>query len=98
MSDAWAAVERLGRSPIASLFETEPDRLDHLTLDACGLHFDFSKTHLSAAHLDAFAVLAEAQDLAGARETLFTGGLANPTEGRAAEHTAERGEGAAGSV
>jgi glucose-6-phosphate isomerase len=62
------------------------------------MHFDFSKTHLSAAHLAAFAQLAERQDLAGRREALFTGAEVNLTEGRAAEHTAERGEGAAESV
>lgn len=98
MSDAWTALERLERRPISALFEAESDRLDRMSLDECGLHFDFSKTHLSAEHLSAFAGLAEAQRLSDARDAMFSGGLANPTEGRAAEHTAERGEGAAESV
>ncbi|MEA3004115.1 MAG: glucose-6-phosphate isomerase, partial [Sphingomonadales bacterium] len=37
-------------------------------------------------------------DLAGAREALFAGRIVNPTEGRAAEHSAERGQGAPESV
>jgi glucose-6-phosphate isomerase len=98
MDEAWTALAGIERAPIAKLFEADAERLARLTLDIAGIRFDFAKTHLGAAHLDAFIRLAEGQDLAGARETLFTGGLANPTEGRAAEHSAERGEGAPESV
>src|SRR3546814_11185352 len=42
--------------------------------------------------------LAVAQGFAARRKTLFSGGIANPTEDRAAEHSAERGEGAPASV
>jgi glucose-6-phosphate isomerase len=98
MDEAWEALAAVEHARIADLFVAEPDRLARLTLDACGMHFDFSKTHLSAAHLAAFAQLAERQDFAGRREALFTGAKVNLTEGRAAEHTAERGEGAAESV
>lgn len=98
MTDYWTRLDGIERKGIADLFTAEPDRLARLSLDTCGIHFDFAKTHLSAAHLDAFAGLVEQQDLVGARETLFTGGLTNPTEDRAAEHTAERGEGTAETV
>jgi glucose-6-phosphate isomerase len=98
MDQAWAEIEAVERRRIAELFEAEPDRLDRLALEACGIRFDFSKTHLSAAHLARFAELAERQDLAGRREALFTGALVNATEQRAAEHSAERGEGAPESV
>jgi len=94
MDEAWAQLKAVERTRIAALFEAEPDRLDRLALEACGILFDFSRTHLSARHLAAFAALADAQDLAGRREALFTGAIVNPTEGRAAGHTAERGEGA----
>ncbi len=94
MSEAWAAVEKLEPRPLAELFRDEPDRLQRLTLEEAEIRFDFSKTHLSAEALAAFARLAEAQGLAGAREALFTGAEVNPTEGRAAEHGAERGQGA----
>src|SRR3546814_6478534 len=42
--------------------------------------------------------LAKAQDLAGKREALFAGKPVNVTEDRAAEHGAERGEGAEDAV
>ncbi len=98
MSDDWAGVREVEWRPIAALFEAEPDRLARLVLEQCGIRFDFAKTHLSSAHLDRFAALAERRDLAGARDALFSGALVNATEGRAAEHTAERGEGAPDSV
>ena len=98
MSEAWAAVERVEPAPLAALFAAEPDRLQRLTVEEAGIRFDFSKTHLSEAGLAAFARLAEARDLAGAREALFSGAIVNPTERRAAEHSAERGQGAPESV
>jgi glucose-6-phosphate isomerase len=98
MDEAWAAVERAAVAPLAELFAAEPDRLQRLTVEVAGIRFDFAKTHLSRAILAAFEQLAEAQDLAGAREALFSGAIVNPTEGRAAEHSAERGQGAPESV
>ena len=98
MDENWATLEAIANAPLQQLFEAEGDRLDRLTLDEAGIHFDFAKTHLSRAHLDAFVKLADAADLAGRRDALFAGDIVNPTEGRAAEHTAERGEGAPESV
>jgi glucose-6-phosphate isomerase len=98
MTDAWAAVEGAGTRPLKELFAAEPDRLGALTVEESGIRFDFSKTHLDRAALEAFAALAEAQDLAAARDALFGGHVVNPTEGRAAEHSAERGQGAPESV
>ncbi len=97
-NQAWAAIEAAEPRTLAELFAGEPDRLDRLSLDLPGLHFDFSKTHLSAPLLASFEALAEARDLAGARDALFAGAIVNPTEGRAAEHSAERGQGAPESV
>jgi glucose-6-phosphate isomerase len=98
MNDDWAGLGEVERRPIAALFEAEPDRLERLVMEACGIRFDLAKTHLSAAHLERFADLAERRDLAGARDALFSGALVNSTEGRSAEHSAERGEGAPESV
>jgi glucose-6-phosphate isomerase len=95
---AWTAVERAETQPLVALFAAEPDRISRLTVEEAGIRFDFSKTHLSRKLLDAFAGLAETADLAGAREALFAGRIVNPTEGRAAEHSAERGQGAPESV
>ena len=97
MSD-WAALEAHSGSTLTELFQAEPDRLSRLVVEEAGIRFDFSKTHLDQALLQGFAALAEARDLAGAREALFRGDPVNATEGRAAEHPAERGQGAPESV
>jgi glucose-6-phosphate isomerase len=89
----WTAIEALARTPIKDLFAADSNRLASLSTDVAGIHFDFSKTHLDAAALDAFAALAKAADLSGKRDALFSGQIVNVTEGRAVEHTAERGEG-----
>ncbi|SNS06001.1 glucose-6-phosphate isomerase [Sphingomonas laterariae] len=95
---AWKAIEDKARPTLLELFQAEPDRLSRLTIDEGGIHFDFSKTHLDAGLVDAFAALAESAAIGKARDALFSGQIANPTEGRAAEHTAERGQGAPDSV
>jgi glucose-6-phosphate isomerase len=95
---AWAAIEAIERRTLAELFAAEPDRLSRLTLDLPGLHFDFAKTHLDSSLLAAFEALANARGLAAARDALFSGAVVNPTEGRSAEHSAERGQGAPESV
>ena len=92
-SDPWAAIEKHVLMTLESLFKAEPDRLSRMSLDVAGIHFDWSKTHLDARMIDAFAALAEAQGLAGAREDLFSGAIVNLSEKRAATHVAERGQG-----
>jgi glucose-6-phosphate isomerase len=94
----WSKIEALPSTKLTELFESDPDRLATLSLDVSGIHFDWSKTHLTKDAIDAFAELAKAQDLAGKREALFACAIVNVTENRAVEHTAERGEGKAESV
>jgi glucose-6-phosphate isomerase len=98
MDEAWKAVEQADTASLSELFAAEPDRLSRLVLEQAGIRFDFSKTHLSRDVIQAFLGLAEASGFAARREALFAGEIVNPTEGRAAEHAAERGEGAAESV
>lgn len=98
MAADWTPIEDLPSPRLESLFADDPDRLTKLSLDVAGLHFDWSKTHLTAEAIAAFEALAKAQDLAGKREALFAGEIVNVTEGRAATHTAERGEGKAEDV
>ncbi|MFA5968758.1 MAG: glucose-6-phosphate isomerase [Sphingomonas sp.] len=98
MTADWTSIEKLPRDRLSSLFDADSGRLARLSVDVAGIHFDFSKTHLTAEALAAFDVLAKAQDLAGKREALFRGDKINVTEDRAVEHTAERGEGAEESV
>lgn len=101
MSDAKTAWDAVGKDPIVpltELFTTEPDRLSRLSIEESGMVFDFSKTHLSAALVDSFVALAAASDLDAKRAALFAGEAINNSEDRAAEHSAERGEGNPDSV
>ena len=78
------------RPRIADLFAAEPDRLQRLTLDAAGLHLDFSKQAWSRAGFEAVLSWARAAEVETKRAALFAGEAVNVTEGRAALHTALR--------
>jgi glucose-6-phosphate isomerase len=97
-SDIWTRITDLPTATLADLFKDEPDRLSRLAIEEAGIVFDFSKTHLSAALVKAFGELAAAQGFAEKRDALFAGAIVNVTEGRAAEHPAERGQGTPESV
>lgn len=96
--DHWNAIETHPETPIKALFDANPDRAKQLGFEQSGIYFDFSKTHMENALLEKFRHLAEDRDLAGHIAALTTGAIVNPSEGRAAEHTAERGIGAPPSV
>ncbi len=98
-SEAWKALTAWQPQKLVDLVAHDPEaRLQSLVRNVADIRFDFAKTHLDGAAIDAMQGLATAQDFAGRRKTLFSGGIANPTEDRAAEHSAERGEGASDSV
>ncbi|MEH6791845.1 glucose-6-phosphate isomerase [Parasphingorhabdus sp.] len=97
-SGSWQALTALPRIPLNRLFEADGDRASRLGLDFDGLYFDFSKTHLDEPVLAAFAALADDLALADKRAALLAGEPVNITEGRAAEHCAERGTGNPASV
>jgi glucose-6-phosphate isomerase len=87
----------LGDSPestLTDLFAADPARAENFTHDLGGIRFDFSKTHLTK---EAIAAL-DADDYFDALARLFAGEVVNPTEGRAAEHPAERGFGSPDAV
>jgi glucose-6-phosphate isomerase len=97
-SPALAAIAALPQADLKSIFTTDPDRLPKLVLNQGPLRFDWSKTHLTDDLIDGFLKLADEQEFAARRDALFAGEAVNNTEGRAAEHPAERGEGNADSV
>ncbi|MEO0461564.1 MAG: glucose-6-phosphate isomerase [Pseudomonadota bacterium] len=98
----WSALNALPETTLADLFAAQDDRVGAMSQrlewpsaegEATGMRIDFSKTHLSPDALDLFEQLAQACDFGGARDALFSGGIVNPTEGRAANHGAMRGSG-----
>ena len=97
----WAALEALPRHTLAQLF-ADPGRLAALAVDlqlpGGSIRFDWSKTHLDADLLAGFERIAAACGFAERRAALLAGEPVNATEGRAAEHPAQRGFGHAQSV
>lgn len=89
----WSRIEALPSPKLLDLFEGDGDRLSRFSLDVAGLHFDWSKTHLTADAVAAFTALAEEAGLAKRRDALFAGDHVNVTEDRPITHTEERGEG-----
>ena len=93
-SIAWSCLKALSQEhqpAIAELFQKEPRRLQDFSIDACGIHYDFSKSAASKAVLDQLIDLANQSPLFQAIELMFNGERLNLTEGRAVLHTALRG-------
>lgn len=78
-----------GRSTMA-LFEQDDDRAADFSLEAAGLFLDYSKNRLSRPGRDLLLQLAEIRQLPQAIQALLSGDRVNPTEQRAALHTALR--------
>lgn len=94
----WIELEKHQSKSLVGLFGSDQERVGKLTIKQCGLHFDLSKTHLDDAALDQFSGLATDMNLDAKKTALFAGEAVNVTEGRAAEHAAERGSGDAEAV
>ena len=93
LDEIWARLEAHRPIALTELFAANQDRLRQFSGEQSGILFDFSKTHLTSSIVADFVALAKASNLGGKRDDLFNGQVVNVTEGRAAEHTAERGEG-----
>ncbi|MDQ3080000.1 MAG: glucose-6-phosphate isomerase [Pseudomonadota bacterium] len=94
LDDAWAKLSSLEISPLKALFASDEDRAAAWTSSASGITFDLSKTHLDGRLNEGFAALAETAGYPAKRDALFAGEIGNRSEGRAATHLAERGQGA----
>ncbi|MES1984646.1 MAG: glucose-6-phosphate isomerase [Pseudomonadota bacterium] len=97
-SPSWTAIHAQPIPELKTIFDRDAGRLDKHTLSVGPIRFDWSKTHLTDDLLTAFQALAVESDFVGKRDALFAGEAINNTEGRAAEHPAERGEGNPDSV
>ncbi|MBX0328035.1 glucose-6-phosphate isomerase [Oscillochloris sp. ZM17-4] len=90
----WRALEdhyaKLGQTHLRELFAADPSRGERLTAEAAGLFLDYSKHRVTDETLGLLVGLAEACDLRGRAEAMFSGEKINITEGRAVLHTALR--------
>ena len=94
VSEAFAAL-RAGREaalaqPLGAAFDADPQRFArlHATLD--DLLYDYSKQRVFDDTLSQLFALARAADVEAKRDAMFRGDIVNPTEKRAALHTALR--------
>lgn len=91
----WQALSEWQPQKIKDLItENAEARIASLVKNVAEIRFDFTKTHMDDAALKILANLAENMDFSGRRAALFASEKINVTEDRAAEHCAERGEGA----
>ena len=97
-SDLWQTIKKRPQSTLNALFEGDGDRAKNFSLEQAGIYFDFSKTHLDQATVQAFRNLADDVELPAKTNALLSGEAVNVSEGRAAEHCAERGMGSPASV
>jgi glucose-6-phosphate isomerase len=86
---------RLRATPVRGLIRAHPDRFGTTSVEAAGILLDFSRQVLDPPALQALVELAEASDLQGAVNRLFSGAIVNATEGRPALHVALRDRGGA---
>src|SRR5262249_33664676 len=75
---------------LRQLFADDPQRAEHLSVDALGLYFDFSKHRISQETLRLLLQLADECGLAQRRDAMFRGDHINLTEDRAVLHVALR--------
>src|SRR5690606_2323733 len=91
---AWRALEHhagvLQHATIRSLFEAEPSRFAHFSLERAGLLVDFSRQLLDRHALDLLVELAEQTEVPRWIELMFAGHPINNTEDRPALHVALR--------
>ncbi|MEO0637660.1 MAG: glucose-6-phosphate isomerase [Pseudomonadota bacterium] len=79
-----------GVKDMRRLFEADAMRFEQHSHKLGDLLFDFSKHMIDRRSVELFSQLADAADLARAREAMFSGKAINTTEGRAVLHTALR--------
>ena len=84
--------QRLRGARIPDLLAAEPGRVKDLALRVGPLYVNFARQKYDAAALRALLSLAADRDVGGAIARLFRGEQVNLTEGRAALHTALRGD------
>ena len=94
----WQALaahrDELGDTTLRELFAADDadggGRFDRFRLEGAGLFLDFSKNHVTARTHQLLVDLARASGVEAKLAAMFAGDVVNPTEGRAALHTALR--------
>lgn len=93
-SAEWQALEAhwasMSGSHMREIFERDTSRCERFSLDACGLHLDYSKNLIDDKAMQLLLELARAAELSNWGDRLLAGDKVNTTEGRAVLHMALR--------
>ncbi len=82
--------QQLQSRSLLQLFKDQPHRARYFTINVGGVHFDYSKNHITPKVIQALCDKARSQNIGGAVDALFSGKYVNTTENRAALHTSLR--------
>jgi glucose-6-phosphate isomerase len=93
-SSAWNALTRhhdqIGAKHLRELFDEDPARGTELTVTVGDMYIDYSKHRITRETIALLVDLAEAADLAGRRDDMFSGVHINTSEDRAVLHVGLR--------
>jgi glucose-6-phosphate isomerase len=92
LSSRFESLRAHGASSSRQLLAADPGRASDLALRVGPLYANFARQHYDSEALEALFALAEAAGVRGRLRALFDGEPVNPTEGRAALHTALRSD------
>jgi glucose-6-phosphate isomerase len=91
---AWKALgahyEKIRNTHLRTLFDEDPKRADHFSLEQVGLYFDYSKHRITQETMKILLELAEQSGLRQRIDAMFRGERINVTENRAVLHVALR--------
>jgi len=91
---AWkklqAHFKAIGKRHLRELFAEDPDRGEHLTLEAAGIYLDYSKHRITRETLRLLVELAEESGLRERIDAMFSGEAINVSEHRSVLHVALR--------
>ena len=91
---AWQALaahyETIKDKHLRQLFADDPRRAERFSVDAVGLHLDYSKNRITDETMQLLRQLADQSLLAAQRDAMFRGERINVTENRAVLHVALR--------
>jgi glucose-6-phosphate isomerase len=91
---AWHALRahhfEISGAHLRELFHADPERAGQFSVDACGIHLDYSKNRITGETLRLLLQLADECDLRGRIDAMFAGKKINVTEDRAVLHVALR--------
>ena len=91
---AWRALQAhhsaVSTQHLRELFAADPRRAERFSVDACGVHLDYSKNRITEETLQLLVRLADESGLRGRIDAMFRGDKINVSENRAVLHVALR--------